>query len=204
MTQQNEQAGIDMRSPCTASAAKCLFLNGIQFVGRYYTSIPGDSKLLTLAEAQTISASGLTIVSVYEDDGTTFSAALGTENANTALEQAGAVGQSPGSAIYFAVDYDADADDLAHDIIPYFAAVSAQFAGQYAVGVYGSGFVCASALNAGYASYAWLSMSTSFRGSSTFAGWSIRQEPTTTLCNLSVDPDVAIPPFGTFSVAAQF
>jgi hypothetical protein len=202
MTQQNQLAGVDMMSPCTASAAQCLFLNGIRFVGRYYTSIPNDSKLLTLAEAQTICAAGLTIVSVYEDGGTTFGVELGTANATTALEQAGAIGQSPGSAIYFAVDCDADADDLSQNIIPYFAAVSAKLAGQYSVGVYGSGFVCSSILAAGYAAYAWLSMSTSFQGSSTFTGWSIRQEPTSTLCNLSVDPDVAIAPFGTFSISA--
>lgn len=196
-----QMQGIDMSVAFTANAADCLQSAGVSFIGRYYTSIPDDPKLLTGAEAQSICAAGFEIVALYEDDGTTFSAQFGKQNAQAALQLAQNIGQPFGTAIYFAVDYDASADDLSGRIIPYFRAVNAAIGGAYAVGVYGSGLVCQSLLGAELASYAWLSMSTAFRGSADFDRWNVKQSATTTICELSIDPDVAIPPFGAFTVA---
>jgi Domain of unknown function (DUF1906) len=192
--------GVDMSAPFPASAAACLRSAGVRFIGRYYTSIENDPKLLTLTEAQLICAAGFRIAVLYEDDGTSFSTTLGSENAAAALQQAQAVGQPEQSAIYFAVDYDAQADDLAGAIIPYFRAVNAAFGELYAVGVYGSGLVCNSIINAGLASHAWLSQSAGWCQSTSYTGWSVKQGGSTTQCNLSVDPDIAIPPFGAFEV----
>jgi hypothetical protein len=195
--------GFDMFTPCTsATNAACLKRAGYTFAGRYYSI--DSSKALTSTEAQLLCGAGLLIVSVYEDDGDggSFSANLGTENAQTAVQQANAVGQPGGSAIYFAVDYDASEADLTANIEPYFRAVQSILQSHdYAIGVYGSGLVCSSILEAGLATYAWLSMSTAWRGSTTFKGWSIRQLSTTTICTLSVDTDQAMMRCGAFSVS---
>jgi len=54
-------------------------------------------------------------------------------------------GQPAGSAIYFAVDFDPNADQVRGPISDYFRAVSQAFAAaptRYAVGIYGSGLAC--------------------------------------------------------------
>lgn len=202
--------GADMAAPCPSSAAaQCLAANGYEFVGRYYSV--NQWKVLTADEAQMLCGAGLALVALYEDGGTDFSTAQGEANAATALEQAAAAGQPAGSAVYFAVDYDAGADDISGSIIPYFRAIRPVLTKQlYAVGVYGSGLVCSSLLNAGLVTYTWLSQSTDFQGSSSYTTWTIHQLPTITLyytsegqeSPLTVDPDVAQSfKYGSFTVA---
>ena len=186
--------GVDMASPCpSASVAECLAASGYAFVGRYYTAASDAWKLLTKSEAQMLSAAGLSIVSLFENGGRAFSADIGSADANTALGCAASVGQPAGTPIYFAVDYDATSEDISGDIIPYFRAIQPLLTAKaYAIGVYGSGLVCSSLAGAGLVTYTWLSASTSYSGSDTYTAWTIRQYPTTTVCNgTSVDPDVA-------------
>jgi hypothetical protein len=197
--------GIDTDSD-TTSVISCLVANNIAFVGRYYcaeTSIPG--KKLTLAEAQALSQTGIQIAALYEENPSSiayFTAQQGTADATAALAQAAALGQPAGSAIYFTIDYDPTDADIAGGITIYFQAVSAQVGSQYAVGVYGCGAACAALLGSGLARYAWLSNSSSFNGTSTFTGWSIRQSPPTSICNgFPVDPDIAQAGYGGFRLS---
>jgi len=196
--------GLDASSTCDESSLQCLQSQGLQFIGRYYsrtTQIAG--KKLTPAEAQLISLAGIAIVAVYEDGPTNaayFSASRGAADAGGALEQAAAVGQPQGSAIYFTVDYDASSSDIAGNIAAYFAAIASTIGGQYRVGVYGSGDVCEAMLNGGYASLAWLAQSTGWSGYSQFANWAIKQGAEQTICGLNADADVAQGDFGSFIV----
>jgi len=197
-------SGVDSSSPCTQSSIDCLKENGIQFVGRYYsrtTKVSG--KKLTQAEAQLISQNALEIVAVYEDGPTSasyFSAARGTADANGAMQQAAAIGQPDGSAIYFTVDYDAAAGDISGVITAYFQAVRAAIGDKFAVGVYGSGATCTAILGAKLADFAWLAQSTGWTGFTDFSDWSIKQGPEKSVCGLNSDLDDAHGDFGSFTV----
>jgi len=197
-------SGVDSSSSCTQSSIDCLKQNNIAFVGRYYsrtTQIAG--KKLTQAEAQLLSQNGLEIVAVYEDGPTSysyFSATRGTADAGGALQQAAAVGQPDGSAIYFTVDYDAAQSDIEGNITAYFEAIAETIGDTYAVGVYGSGATCTAILNAGLADYAWLAQSTGWSGYSEFTEWSIKQGPEQSVCALNSDTDEAEGNFGSFTV----
>jgi glycoside hydrolase-like protein len=197
-------SGVDASSACTASTITCLQGQGIAFVGRYYsrtTQIVG--KKLTASEAQLISGGGMQVVAVYEDGPTSysyFSSSRGTDDANGALAQAAAVGQPAGSAIYFTVDYDAAASEIAGNITAYFHAVAAAIDGEYAVGVYGSGNVCSAILGAGLASLAWLAQSTGWGGYAGFTQWAIKQGPEESVCGLNSDTDEAQGDYGGFTV----
>ena len=196
--------GVDSSSACTSSSIACLQSNGISFVGRYYSRTTHiEGKKLTLSEAELLSQAGLEIVAVYEDGPTSysyFSAARGTEDADTAVMQAQAVGQPHGSAIYFTVDYDATSDDIAGNITAYFSAIAAAFGDTYIVGVYGSGSVCAAMTEAGLAKIAWLAQSTGWTGYSQFTDWAIKQGPEQSVCGLNSDSDVAHGNFGQFTI----
>lgn len=196
--------GVDSSSACTSTSISCLQNEGMSFVGRYYsrtTQIPG--KKITADEAALISDAGLQIVAVYEDGPTSssyFSASRGTADANGALEQAEAIRQPEGSAIYFTVDYDAAASDISGNITAYFAAINTVLDGIYEVGVYGSGAVCSAITEAGLATLAWLAQSTGWSGYSQFTDWSIKQGPEQSICGLNSDSDIAHGEFGAFSV----
>ncbi|MCU1349168.1 MAG: hypothetical protein JWO56_2198 [Acidobacteria bacterium] len=54
--------------------------------------------------------------------------------------------------------------------------------------------------DAGLATYAWLSQSTGFGGSSTFSRWNLKQGMPLTICGLDADPDDAHGDYGGFPV----
>ena len=107
--------------------------------------------------------------------------------------------QPAGSAVYFAVDFDASAAEIRTAIIPYFRGVARAFAEDnglpvYRVGVYGSGAVCAAVLDAGLAELAWLSCSTGWSGSRAFLAsgrWTLKQRLPALIAGLDADPDDA-------------
>src|SRR5205823_7025807 len=124
----------------------------LDFVARYYRSPASRWPTLAPAEAQRLSMLGVNIVTVWEwhsHDPAYFSYASGYSDAISAYSQAKAVGQPAGSAIYFAVDYNAPSSDISGSIERYFRGVAAGLAAagggrsEYKVGVYGSGAVCA-------------------------------------------------------------
>jgi uncharacterized protein (TIGR02594 family) len=93
-----------------------------------------------------------------------FAKGRGTADAGRALEQAEAIGQPAGSAIYFAVDWDFFRPADLAVIRGYFEEVSARIGGRYRIGVYGSGTVALAMRAAGLAEYVWLSLSTGWSG----------------------------------------
>jgi hypothetical protein len=154
----------------------------IDFVARYYRDPTSHWPALSAHEAQLLSSSGLKIVAVWEphfSDPAYFSYYAGYDDAFSAYEQAQAVGQPAGSAIYFAVDFNAQALD---PIIQYFRGVAAGLAAasggraMYKIGVYGSGAVCAAVREAGLAQYSWLSNALAWSDSLDYDGWNIRQD----------------------------
>ncbi|MBB6730071.1 glucosaminidase domain-containing protein [Cohnella zeiphila] len=130
--------GIDCSTPLTAATAVSIAAANYRFAARYLVPQQYAWKRLTKAEADAISNAGLKILSVFE---TTTNRSAGGSSAGrsdgaAAYAEAQAVGQPAGSAIYFAVDYDARAQD--YDAIEaYLKAAAAQIPG-YEAGVYGS------------------------------------------------------------------
>jgi len=130
--------GIDCSTPLTATAARDIAAAGYRFAARYLVPPPYAWKRLTKAEAAAIQSAGLAIVSVFETAANRAAggASAGRSDGAAAYREAQAVGQPAGSAIYFAVDYDARAQD--YDAIEaYLQAAAAQIPG-YEAGVYGS------------------------------------------------------------------
>ena len=199
--------GFDTTAPC-GDIAQNMKNSGYDFVCRYYGDNP--AKCLTLAEAQLLSAGQINIVTVWEDNPTHdayFSHIQGVDDATSAYRMAIAIGQPAGSAIYFAVDYNADPGVIDGAIASYFGGVSAGFAAaggaggvRYAIGVYGSGAVCDHMSDAGLVAYAWLAMADKWAGWDTFEKWKIRQISGATLFGRGVDLDEALDDYGGFVI----
>jgi hypothetical protein len=130
--------GIDCATPLTAKTAAAIAAAGYKFAARYLVPPAYAWKRLTRAEADAIAAAGMQIVSVFETTANRPSggAANGKADGAAALKEAQLIGQPPGSAIYFACDWDAQQADF-DAIEAYLRAAAAQLAG-YEVGVYGS------------------------------------------------------------------
>lgn len=130
--------GIDCAVPLTADKAKAMYAAGMRFACRYLVPASMAWKRLTRAEAEAITAAGMKIVSVFQR-GTSDAkggAVNGTRDGKAAYQEAVQIGQPTGTAIYFAVDYDAQPADF-DSIEAYLRAAAAELPG-YAVGVYGS------------------------------------------------------------------
>lgn len=180
----------------TGADAACLASNGITFVFRYYSATTTHpAKRLTLAEAQALVTAGIQIGVVYEDGPTSvsyFTNGRGTQDGGRAWQYAQQIGQPVGSAIYFAVDYDAKPADLAA-IASYFQGV--QFGldtasggvSSYSIGVYGSGLVCQTIKqDQNLAKYSWMAESPKWQGTDTYAGWDVMQaRATSPLCSFA-------------------
>ncbi len=176
----------------------------LEFVARYYRSPISHWPPLSAEEARRLSGLGLKIVAVWEPyspDPQYFSYFSGYSDAITAYREAKAIGQPAGSAIYFAIDFNA------RDIDPveqYFHGVQAGFAAasggnaEYKVGVYGSGAVCESVKAAGLAQYSWLSNSTAWDGSLGYEDWNIRQGEPSGELSFNQDSDKARGDYGGF------
>jgi hypothetical protein len=186
--------------------------SGLDFVARYYRDPASRWPTLSPAEAASLSASGFKIVAVWESHSHKpdyFSYASGFADAVTAYRQAVAVGQPVGSAIYFAVDYNAQQPDIVGPVDQYFRGIGAGLAsvhgwGQYRIGVYGSGAVCGYLKGMRLAQYAWLSNSTAWTGYNDFTAWNIRQLPASPSLSFSHDRNEARSDYGGFQVKNQY
>jgi hypothetical protein len=186
--------GIDL--PADASNVLSELENSrVDFVARYYR--------------ERLSSQGLKIVAVWEShsaDPRHFYYSSGFEDAATAYGEARAVGQPAGSAIYFAVDFNAHGWEIG-PIEDYFRGVAAGLGtannGQpyYAIGVYGSGAVCEAVKATGLARYSWLSNSLSWEGSDSYDNWDILQGEDTPELSFSQDTDQARGEYGAFRLA---
>lgn len=151
---------------------------GVDFVFRYYathTHIKG--KILTLEEAQAISAAGLKIGAVYENGEPTtagyFTSEQGTQDAAYALQMAYRIGQPANTPIYFAVDCDLSYAHISTWLFNYFVGIRnvlgpAGSPPQYLVGVYGSGLVCEKMTDWVLAQYSWLAGAKDWDGYESF------------------------------------
>lgn len=103
----------------------CLALNGVQFVGRYLEPA-ADWKTLKRAEADALRAAGIAIVGMYE---------LGADRALSGFKAGAAdalgvaahlddVGMPDDRPVYFAVDFDANATQLAGPVRDYFRGIA--------------------------------------------------------------------------------
>ncbi|CAM3751919.1 DUF1906 domain-containing protein [Cohnella lubricantis] len=130
--------GIDCSTPLTGAKARQIAAAGHQFAARYLVPQEYKWKRLTRAEAEAITAAGMQVVSVFETTANrpAGGAVYGNSDGVAALKEAQAIRQPQGSAIYFAVDYDAQPGD--YDAIEaYLKAAAAQIPG-YEAGVYAS------------------------------------------------------------------
>ncbi|MFG0217228.1 glycoside hydrolase domain-containing protein [Brevibacillus porteri] len=93
---------------------------------------------LTRAEVEAITAAGMQVVSVFQrgTNDAAGGAVNGTRDGKAALQEAKLIGQPVGTAIYFAVDFDAQPKDYVA-IEAYLRAAAKEMPG-YTVGVYGS------------------------------------------------------------------
>src|SRR5262245_39690523 len=161
----------------TTSNLACLSSNGVRTVIRYYNFSNSRSfpeKALQLAEAQAITAHGIQTAVVFQqrqNQAADFSELKGVAAGRRAYRHAhDNIGQTPGSAIYFSVDFDASSSEFKDNVAPYFQGIKRAFAEEsggapeYGVGAYGSGFVCTSLTEKGLIDFVWLAMSRGFRG----------------------------------------
>jgi hypothetical protein len=203
--------GIDMP---TDARDVSLELTGsrLDFVARYYRDPGSRWPTLSAAEARTVSAAGMRLVAVWESHSHRadyFSYGQGYSDALAAYRQAKGIGQPPGSAIYFAVDFNAGEPDIRGPVDQYFRGVYAGFYAAsggfsaYRIGVYGSGAVCDYLKRMRLAEYAWLSNSTAWFGYDRFADWNIRQGKGTAALSFSHDVNEARGEYGGFQVASE-
>lgn len=157
--------GLDCATPFTTDLARLFAADGFTHICRYL--VPGGYKHLTRQEAEIISNAGLKIVSVFETVANRCQGgqSTGTEDGKSALQCALAVGQTLGTAIYFAVDFDAKPNDLVA-IEAYLKAAALEIKG-YEVGVYGS-FAVVEAMKVRGIKYLWqtIAWSHGFKSSS--------------------------------------
>lgn len=138
------QRGVDTAATCSKTTCQSVADDGNRFIGRYLSL--SAWKTITNEEAAQIHAAGLKVVCFYEDRGNEAEQTYdnGQSHAMTAIEKARAANQPSGSAIYFAIDYDAT-DAQMENIVAYFRGIQKHFAdvgNPYVIGVYGSGAVC--------------------------------------------------------------
>lgn len=133
--------GIDCASKLTAQAAAEIKAAGYEFAGRYLVPPVGLTKWKALSkdECRAVTGAGLRLLTVWETtaDRVRGGMAAGAEDGARAVKLAEEYGIPDGAAVYFAVDYDARADDYG-TIESYLFGARAQLGGRWRVGVYGS------------------------------------------------------------------
>jgi len=202
---------IDTNDSCLGKA-QLLLAKNIDTVGRYYRMATHPEWAITKPEAQELSKNNIRIFMVFEDFGLASKLQLtkdqGKKDGTSALNQAQAIGQPQGSAIYFAVEGLPNGYKSADlpAIGDYFSGVREAIAGKYDLGVYGDGIVCKTMLEQNVCKFTWLAAaSTSFQGTKDFMKswkWSVAQMGPLDISTdgLSVDLNVAKNNFGAFVV----
>jgi peptidoglycan hydrolase-like protein with peptidoglycan-binding domain len=135
----------------TAERAKTLRDAGYTVVGRYLTDSDRPdalAKRIQDGELEAILAGGLKVFPIFQEggtDATAFTYDLGVRAAGRADDAARRLGFLPGTAIYYAVDFDATDDQVEESLQPYFRGVRAELARRgsgYRVGVYAGRRIC--------------------------------------------------------------
>lgn len=180
---------------------------GIKQVIRYDNRLgPNGEKQVKPAEAQAMAAADMGCGIVNEGAGdrlNQFNDEIGYLDAHYSRVQASRRGQPSGSAIYFAVDFDASAGQARSAILPHFRGVTRAFTEDdptlpsLRVGVYGSGLVCRMVKEAGLCELTWISCSTGWTESHEWLAsgqWDLRQYLPKTIAGIDTDPDEARQP----------
>lgn len=182
--------------------ARAYKLGNEEFVARYYADaneITNVNKILSIDEVNSLHTHNIKIVSVYQDSANYaayFNASEGERDAIVALSLAKERNQTPDSAIYFAVDYDASSSEMGN-IMAYFSAIKTVFdnhATKYKIGAYGNGLTC-STIKGLYAEYSWLSGSTGHHGYAQYDSpeeYNIKQSERIVYNNITFDDDIAV------------
>jgi hypothetical protein len=192
--------GISTTVDCTAKAS-ALAQAGLGLVGRYYFSVQSQAKTkLSFSEAQALSQKGIRLIAIYEDvadDIQYFTSSQGQLQGYSAYNYAkNTMHQPAGSAIYFAVDFDATNTQISGGINDYFAGVEQGFANAsggnpaYDIGVYGSGLCCQwLRTHRAAVKYGFLAASSGWNGFTDYKNWSIKQSfMKQSVCGFKVDP----------------
>lgn len=187
-----------------AALVPCLESQGFDTVIRYYSR--SEWKRLSQPEALALGRGGLRIIPVYQNrqnQAADFSDAAGEAAGRHADDYArNVIFQPAGSAIYFAVDFDATEAELRANVIPYFKGVkrglasAAGGAPSYRIGVYGSGRTCRLVGDAGHAALTWLAQSRGWGEYNRYLAarkWALKQLMPATVCGIECDPDETNP-----------
>jgi len=174
--------GLDMSGDCRPFLP-AIAASPVKIIGRYYRSTASSLTPLTFDEAVAISQADLSILALWEwtsDEIGNFSSANGKDQGTSAYNQARNTHQPAGTPIYFAVDGDFSAAQIAGPIADYFTGVAQAFdlmgdgTSVYQIGVYGSGLCCSWLLDHQLATYTWLAGSTGWQQPG-FANWDVKQ-----------------------------
>jgi hypothetical protein len=154
--------GLDISLDTTGHAHELLDA-GVEAVGFYTRDDRASAAML-----DGLHLVGIKVFSIWEKgkptDSTYFTLAQAAHDATTAVAWVDQHGQPAGKPIFFAVDYDAQPGDL-RVIRNYFAQVQHIVKNAaYVVGVYGSGRVCKTLVDAGIAHYSFLAQSHGWAG----------------------------------------
>jgi len=160
----------------TTRYLSCLSEQKVKTIIRYYNRNNSRrlcEKKLTLPEARAISNKGMNIAVVFQqrqNQIADFNYEKGRRAGKEAYDYAKKeIGQPEGSAIYFAVDFDARENQVKNEISRFFEGIRDAFKAidgnpKYKVGAYGSGLVCTTLKAKGLSEFTWLSMSRGFHG----------------------------------------
>ena len=201
----------------TTTKLSGLAANGVTAIIRYYARFTQQrEKRLIRSEAEAILNAGMSIAVVHQaagDQAAAFSHDSGIADATYARNYgAKVIGQPDGSAIYFAVDFDADQPEVNNRIVPYFQAVrsvlqSSDLLPKYKVGVYGDGVTLKTLLDGGLVEFTWISQSLGFPGTRQFKSsnrWTLFQQyPPMKIDGLDHDVDDLNPAFTDFGAFHQ-
>jgi len=193
----------------TTSQIEHLLANGATSVLRYLDPLGSSApKVVKPAEARALGAAGIRLGLVSEGWGNfahgAISAMAGERDARNALVNVPLLGTSGAATVYFAVDCDAGLAAIEKLVLPYFASISAAFAGSaLSVGVYGSGNVCDLVIANGLATRAWLAGAMGWSGSRAYLAARpselvLVQHAPSRLANMDVDLNDVLGDFGDF------
>ncbi len=176
---------------------------------RYLTTTPRSPKLITPSEVHALGAAGIRLGLVFEvyggaDGVPDIDAPDGVADAKFCLSYAPTIGANNTSAIFFAIDFDAEDTEVISDVLPYFKNIYETIGDAFYVGVYGSGSVCSAVIADGYADLAWLSGSMGWRGSRKYLAAKpkelvlVQTTEDTRLADMDVDLNEALGDWGDF------
>jgi hypothetical protein len=180
---------------------------GIASIGRYLDCVdPDEAKVVKPDEALAIAGARLRLFLIYEIGGTPSGSEQGNQDGVWTADYMPTVGAPPGAAVYYAVDYDAQAADMPGILQAFQAFQAPVVAAGFRVGVYGSGDVCSAVISAGYATLSMLSCSTGWSGYDSYKAsnqWALLQCLSQPIRDVPCDTDVANGDFGDFLPFAE-